>query len=75
MEFSTTEKSTALCYLKKIYPKATEENAKEVLDLVGTKIRVGDPYMYGKCPIFPIGKQDNESIVSIFKKFKAEMGG
>ena len=77
IEFSTTEKHRALQYLKDAYPNCnvTNESAKEILDLVGIKIRVGDPSMYGYCPIFPVGNCSTKELAPIFRNFISKIEG
>jgi len=72
IQFSTTEKYRALEYLKKVYPNynVNEENAREIIDLVGIKIRIGDPFMYGnQIPIYPIGIYTMGEFKPIYDRF------
>lgn len=76
-QFATCERSTALGFLKKLYPHAdvsdTPECAGPVLDFVEKDyIRIPDPMMHGMTvSIFPTNKCPKDLIPSITSALQA----
>lgn len=67
VQFSTTDRKQALDYLQKAYSSydVTADNSDSILDLVGVKIRIGDPFMYGNAPVYPIDGADMTGVRDI----------
>ena len=55
IQFSTTNIGTAWGFIHRAMPKVSRDNAMPLLELVGVKVRIGDPMMYGgTAPVYPM---------------------
>ena len=53
IQFATTDIGTAWEFIRRAMPEVSRDDAQPLLELVGVKVRIGDPFMYGgRAPVF-----------------------
>lgn len=75
IQFATTSVSTAWEFIHCAMPKVSRDDARPLLELVGVKVRIGDPLMYGgRAPVFPMPGVSSAAIdvISACRKLTGE---